>query len=68
MDQNISDCKFWVMNYADSFKAHEKLMTKIEGDVSLKVKTAMHEMNKKISINDIKLNFRALNDLMFVKF
>jgi predicted metal-dependent peptidase len=68
MDSNISDCKFWVQKYTAAFKSHEATMVQADTDVKSMMDRAMEEMKKKISIKDMALNFKALNDLMFTKF
>ena len=68
MDQNISDAKFWMLQYSDINQKHKADMIKMKEDIVRKMDVAMDEMKTKVSIQDLRINFKALNDLLFVKF
>ena len=68
MTATITDSHYWMEKYTDSCKsteaAIESLRTKMEG----RYENINQYMKRFVTNNDMKVNFEAYSDILFVKF
>jgi chromosome segregation ATPase len=68
LDATIQDTKFWLTKYTDTFAKHDKEMLSIKEELNGRLNTTLEQLRRRVTIKDMKLNFKSLNDLLLVKF
>jgi hypothetical protein len=68
MDKTIADSKYWLEKYTNGFKEHDMKMTELSTLLNGRVDNITELMSKRISVEDMKLNFKTLNTMLLVKF
>ena len=68
LDKTIEDAKYWLETYTAAFKAHDKDMQGLRTELSGRLGTVIDACALRVSITDMTLNFKTLNDMLFVKF
>ena len=68
LDRTIEDCKFWLEKYTTSFKSSDRDFKTIQKKLEGQMEIVLHEAQKCVTEDDMKINFKTLNDMMFVKF
>jgi hypothetical protein len=64
----VGDCKYWLDKYTESFKQHDKVMLGLKTEINGRLDNVLDQLNLRVSIDDVTLNFERLNDLLLVKF
>ena len=67
LDKTIEDAKYWLETYTAAFKAHDKDMQGLRTELSGRLGTVIDACALRVSITDMTLNFKTLNDMLFVK-
>lgn len=68
LDQTINDSKFWLDKYTDHYKKNEKQVASLKAETNGRMDTLFFQLSRKISIDDMRKNFKALNDMLYIKF
>jgi len=68
LDKTIEDSKYWLATYTETFKEHDKDMKGLQTELCGRLESVNDNLRLRVSINDMKLNFKSLNDMLFVKF
>jgi len=68
MDKTIADSKYWLETYTEGYKKHDLKMVEIVELVKGRIQNMNESMSKRVSIEDMKLNFKTLNEMLLVKF
>ena len=54
--------------YTETFNKHDAEFKSIQTVMEGRLDNVLEQCEQKVSINDMKLNFKTLNDMLFVKF
>jgi len=57
-----------MQKYTESFKEHDRVMSGLRTELQGRLDTIIVQVKNRVSVKDMKLNFKALNDLLLVKF
>lgn len=68
LNSTVQDAKYWLDKYTDQYKSHDKKMAGMRVEMTGKMENILEQIQLRVSIRDMKSNFKALNDLLFVKF
>ena len=68
LEKTVGDCKYWLDKYTESFKQHDKVMLGLKTEINGRLDNVLDQLNLRVSIEDVTLNFERLNDLLLVKF
>ena len=66
--QTMKDTQYWLDKYAQSHRAAEIALATTTSDLNGKMDKIEFDLSRKISLVDISANFKALNDMLFIKF
>lgn len=64
----VDDTKFWLDKFMKSFADQEASLQKTKVEISGEVTAIKFQLTRKLSIEDMRVNYKALTDLLFVKF
>ena len=68
LDKTMEDSKYWLEKYTDSFREHDKNMNGLRTELNGRFDNIRDQLSGRVSVRDMELNFKVLNDLLFVKF
>jgi hypothetical protein len=68
MDQVIGDCKYWMDKYSKAYKDNDKAITTYRAEFNGRIDTILYQLNRRVTNDDIRKNFQAWNDMLFIKF
>lgn len=68
MEQVIADSKYWLDNYTKAYKENDKKIGEIQGEFNGRFETVLYQLERRITVDDMKKNFDKLNDMLFIKF
>jgi hypothetical protein len=68
LNDTIGDAQYWLKTYTDSFKEHDKRMVGLRMELTGRLDTALDSLNRFVTLRDIRINFKTLNDMLYVKF
>jgi hypothetical protein len=54
--------------YTQGYNAHDKKMAGYATEIEGKLDLVKNEIKTRVSVRDLKLNFKTLNDMLYVKF
>lgn len=66
--QTMKDTQYWLEKYQQSHRAAELALATTQSDLKGKMAEIEFDLSRKISTVDMSANFKALNDMLFVKF
>ena len=66
--QTMKDTQYWLEKYEQSHRAAELALATTQSDLKGKMAEIEFDLSRKISTVDMSANFKALNDMLFVKF
>lgn len=64
----VNDSKFWLDNFMKANTEQETSLKKTKVEIQGEVEALKFQMTRKLGIEDMRGNFKALTDLLFVKF
>lgn len=64
----VDDTKFWLDKFMQSFAEQEATLKKTKIEIFGEVEALKFQVSRKLGVEDMRSNFKALTDLLFVKF
>ena len=68
MDQVINDSKYWLEKYTKAYKDNDKTIAQYRQEFNGRFETVLYQLNRRVTVDDIRKNFEKLNKMVFVKF
>ena len=68
MEQTINDSKYWLEKYTKAYKDNDKTISQYRTEFEGRMDTVMMQLERRVTNDDIRKNFKALNDMLFIKF
>eukprot|EP00352_Strombidinopsis_acuminata_P000101 CAMPEP_0176338600 /NCGR_PEP_ID=MMETSP0126-20121128/81_1 /TAXON_ID=141414 ORGANISM="Strombidinopsis acuminatum, Strain SPMC142" /NCGR_SAMPLE_ID=MMETSP0126 /ASSEMBLY_ACC=CAM_ASM_000229 /LENGTH=123 /DNA_ID=CAMNT_0017681661 /DNA_START=521 /DNA_END=892 /DNA_ORIENTATION=- len=68
MDAQFTETKYWLEKYTTSYRDNDKLVNSFRAETRGKIERMDDILDRKVTVEDMKKNFRALNDMLFIKF
>lgn len=68
MDQVVNDCKYWLDKYTKAYKDNDKNIASYRSEFNGRFDTMLYQLTRRVTNDDIKKNFKKMNDMLFVKF
>ena len=68
MDRTIQDCKYWLDKYTKAYKENDAKIGELQGEFNGRIETIFFQLDRRVTIDDMRKNFNKLNDMLFIKF
>lgn len=68
MEQTINDSKYWLEKYTKAYKDNDKQIAEYKSEFEGRIDTVMMQLDRRVTNDDIRKNFKKLNDMLFIKF
>lgn len=68
MEQTVNDSKYWLEKYTKAYKDNDKTIAQYRSEFEGRLDTLMLQLDRRVTNDDIRKNFKALNDMLFIKF
>ena len=68
MDKTIQDCKYWLDKYTKAYKENDAKIGELQGEFNGRIETIFFQLDRRVTIDDMRKNFNKLNDMLFIKF
>ena len=68
MEQVVADAKFWIEKYTKAYKENDAKIGEMQGEFNGRLDTILFQVDRRVTVDDVKKNFDKLNDMLFIKF
>lgn len=68
MDTTIADAKFWLEKYTKGYKENDAKIGEMQGEFNGRIDTILFQLDRRVTVDDMKKNFNKMNDMLFIKF
>ena len=68
MQKTITDAKFWLDKYTKAYKENDAKIGEMQGEFNGRLDAQNFQLQRRITVEDMKANFNKLNDMLYIKF
>ena len=68
MQKTVTDAKYWLDKYTKAYKENDAKIGEMQGEFNGKIEAQNFQLQRRITVEDMKANFGKLNDMLYIKF